>query len=289
MEAPAIHSVSDTAFMVAAHRAVETQRPDALFRDPLAERLAGDHGREVVRSIPRIAAMTGWLVVVRTCIIDDFLVRAIAQGADTVLNLGAGLDTRPYRMTLPASVQWVEADYPHVIELKDSRLAREAPTCRLRRVGVDLTDLAARQSLFDDVASSSRNVVILTEGVVPYLDESQAATLADDLRVQASFRHWIVDYFSPLMHKLREWPDIKRGMKHAPWLFQPRDYFGFFVSHGWRVHETRYIPIEAQRLNRPPPLPTGVNLWLKLLQTFAPPAKRNAFLKLAGYVWFEPA
>ena len=94
-ESPIEH-VSDTALWVAACRALESERPDALFRDPLAARLAGERGREIARSMPNQAA-TSWSVVVRTCVIDDFLREAIASGVDTILNLGAGLDTRPYQ------------------------------------------------------------------------------------------------------------------------------------------------------------------------------------------------
>src|SRR6266699_1541133 len=89
-----IQDVSDTAFMVAAWRAIETSRPNPLFRDPLAERLAGDRGRKIVASLPR-TFLGGWTVVLRTVIIDDLLRAILARGVDTVLNLGAGLDTRP--------------------------------------------------------------------------------------------------------------------------------------------------------------------------------------------------
>ena len=46
-----IRGVSDTAFMVAAWRAAESARPDALFNDPFAARLAGEHGRAIVASL----------------------------------------------------------------------------------------------------------------------------------------------------------------------------------------------------------------------------------------------
>ena len=94
MAAPLIENVSDTAFWVAHHRALEGERGDALFPDPLAGVLAGDHGRLIAGTMPQ-PAMTTWAVVIRTCIIDDFIREPIAQGADTILNLGAGLDTRP--------------------------------------------------------------------------------------------------------------------------------------------------------------------------------------------------
>jgi methyltransferase (TIGR00027 family) len=139
-----IQNVSDTAFMVAGFRALETERPQPLFRDPLAVKLAGDHGRKILATVPK-TFVGAWSVVIRTVIIDDFIKQAISEGVDTILNLGAGLDTRPYRMALPKSLRWVEVDYPHVIELKEARLADEEPRCRLDRIKVDLTDRASRQ------------------------------------------------------------------------------------------------------------------------------------------------
>jgi Leucine carboxyl methyltransferase len=106
-----IEHVSDTAFWVAHYRALETKRSDALFRDPLAERLSGDRGEKIAGTMPG-RFLTAWAVVVRTCIIDDYIRTAVEGGVDTILNLGCGLDTRPYRMDLPKSLLWVEADYP---------------------------------------------------------------------------------------------------------------------------------------------------------------------------------
>ncbi len=119
MAAPLIENVSDTAFWVAHHRGLEGNRPDALFRDPLALRLAGERGRQIAQSMPH-GPMTGWVMAIRTCIIDDYVSAAVADGADTVLNLGAGLDTRPYRMELPTSLTWIEVDYPAVIDFKEA-------------------------------------------------------------------------------------------------------------------------------------------------------------------------
>jgi O-methyltransferase involved in polyketide biosynthesis len=48
--------------------------------------------------------------MIRTVIIDDRIKLAIGEGVDTILNLGAGLDTRPYRMDLPKTLRWVEFD-----------------------------------------------------------------------------------------------------------------------------------------------------------------------------------
>src|SRR6478735_3128298 len=90
-----VSNVSDTARWVTAHRAKESARPDALFHDPLAERLAGEQGHAIIAAAPR-SIRHGWWLVARTKIIDDLIATAISQGCDRVLNLAAGLDTRPY-------------------------------------------------------------------------------------------------------------------------------------------------------------------------------------------------
>jgi O-methyltransferase involved in polyketide biosynthesis len=91
-----IEHVMDTAFWVASDRSLEGERPDALFRDPLAAVLAGEKGRRIAESMPNHRAMV-FVVALRTTAIDRLIASAIERGADTVLNLGAGLDTRPYR------------------------------------------------------------------------------------------------------------------------------------------------------------------------------------------------
>src|SRR4029077_7102181 len=114
---PTISHVSDTARWVAGSGAGARARPDALFRDPCADRLAGERGRAIAAATPR-AAVTGWAAVARTKLIDDLVLDAIAQGCDRVLNLAAGFDTRPYRLPLPKQLTWIEADLPVLIDEK---------------------------------------------------------------------------------------------------------------------------------------------------------------------------
>jgi len=103
---PAIRNVSDTAIWAALYRARETEREDPLFRDRFARRLAGARGDAIA------AQMTGhdrhaWAWVMRTVLFDRFIAEEIAQGADMVVNLAAGLDARPYRMALPPALPWI--------------------------------------------------------------------------------------------------------------------------------------------------------------------------------------
>ena len=283
-----ISHVSDTAFLVAHCRAVESARPDALFRDPLAERLAGEKGRAITRSFP-FASMVRWNVAIRTVIIDDFITSSIARGVDTVLCLGAGLDARPYRLDLPGALTWIEVDYPEIIAFKEERLAGEAPRCKLERIGLDLSDLSARRELFRRVDAGASRILVLTEGVILYLEEPQVAALADDLRSLGHIDGWIVDYVSKESLAYRERAGVNRLMEQARFKFTPADWFGFFAEHGWRVREMRYLPSEGARLGRRPALPRRIRLIMWLFGWLAPKERREAFSRFAGYAILESA
>ena len=109
------------------YRAWETERPDAIFHDPFARKLAGERGEEIVRTLPR-ARDAAWAMIVRTAVMDEILLDLIAnEDIDTVVNLAAGLDARPWRLALPSSLRWVDVDLPEILEYK----ARRSATIRL--------------------------------------------------------------------------------------------------------------------------------------------------------------
>jgi len=287
MNEVAIKQVSDTAFMAAAYRALETERTNALFRDPLAAKLSGKQGKKILASLPKQAFIGGWTVVIRTCVIDELIQGAIAEGVDTILNLGAGLDTRPYRMELPASLRWIEVDYAHVIEFKESQLVAEAPNCKLERISLDLADENARCAFLDNFSATSNRILVLTEGFIPFLSEAAVASLGRDLRSRSAIKYWITDYFSPASYEYRRKSGMSQAMKNTPFLFEPMDYFGFFDGIGWRPKETRFLPIEAERMHRPPPFPLIIRLAMRILGLLASPERRREMKQYAGMVLFE--
>jgi O-methyltransferase involved in polyketide biosynthesis len=92
--AESLQNISDTALWVAQYRAMETRRPDAIFRDPYAEKLAGERGERIVRDM-KVARMA-WPMIVRTAVMDEIILRCVEAGeATAVVNLAAGLDARP--------------------------------------------------------------------------------------------------------------------------------------------------------------------------------------------------
>ncbi len=281
-----IENVSDTAFWVAHYRSVETKRPDALFRDPLAGVLAGDRGRVIANAMPQ-PFISSWVIAVRTRIIDDFIRQAVDRGVDVVLNLGAGLDTRPYRMELPAFLTWIEADYPRVISYKEDLLAGETPRFKLTRVKCDLADASQRRDVLANANAQAKKMLVLTEGVVPYLTMDEAAALADDLRALDHAAYWIIDFFTPELLKYRQ-AMMSDKLQNAPFRFHPDDWFGFFASHGWRREEIKYLGVEGDRLGRTIRLPALAALITVVRGLFISKERRDHLKNAAGYALLEP-
>jgi len=277
---PTIQHVSDTALWVAHYRAVESERPDALFNDHLAKRLVGARGPKIAEHLQSSMRYTPWSVVVRTHVIDDLIRRYVAAGADAVVNLGAGLDARPYRLDLPKSLRWIEVDFPAIIDHKEATLAAETPKVQLQRVKLDLSDRNARRKFFAELGSQCKSALVLTEGVIPYLTEDQVATLADDLHAEAGFTHWIAEWFHPKLYRYLKSGRRMERLRNAPFQFLPADWFGFFSAHGWRPLEINYLSEEARKVNRPAPLP----LLARLLLFFAGKAAAAQRLRLTAYV-----
>jgi methyltransferase (TIGR00027 family) len=282
-----IENVSDTAFWVAYYRGLETRRADALFRDPLAEVLAGERGKKIAQTMPG-RFMTEWVIAIRTRLIDELIREAVQEGTDTVVNLGAGLDTRPYRMELPGPLTWIEADYPRMIEYKESRLAKEMPRIQLERVKIDLANVPERERFLAKIDARAKKALILTEGVIPYLNVEAVGALADDLRAMQHASFWIVDYLSAEAVRFRSRSGISKKTRNAPFIFKPADWFGFFREHGWQAKETRYLVEEGERLKRKPRFPLGLKIAIRVRTLLASKEKRARFKKVAGYALLEP-
>ncbi len=244
-----ITHVSDTARWTALHRATESARPDALFRDPLAKRLAGEGGHAIVARAP-LTNRSGWWLVARTKIIDDTIADAIADGCDRVLNLAAGLDTRPYRLDLPPDFTWVEADFPVLLAEKTELLTDQTPRCRLARTAVNLADATARAAFLDDALHGATKALVLTEGLSMYLADSDIVALSEAF-TRPEIAWWMLDFAFPRLRKM-----INKKMagmsENAPFKFAPDNGLTFFEDLGWRVVEAESLFAAAHRLNRLP-------------------------------------
>ena len=183
--------VSDTALMVAACRAAETELEDGFVRDPFAARLAGERGKAILNALPyaNIARMG---LSIRARFVDELLLEALATNSiATVLSVGCGLDTRPWRLDLPANLRWIEVDFADMLDYKERLMSGEKAHCRRERLVADVTDPQQRHTMYE--AAGTEPSLMITEGLLMYLPAATVDQLASETRNQSSVAHWISD------------------------------------------------------------------------------------------------
>jgi methyltransferase (TIGR00027 family) len=279
-----IENISDTARWVAVYRAMETARPDAIFHDPFADRLAGPRGRQILDAMPKGRAYA-WPMIVRTAVIDEIVLDAVRnRKADLVVNLAAGLDARPWRLPLPPSLHWVDVDLPGILNYKTEALRNETPVCRYEAVTLDLTDVEARRALFSRLAAGSSRAIVISEGLLIYLAPEQVAALATDLHAQSSFKEWVIDLGSPqLLKRMERTWGKSLAASGSPFLFAPAEGTEFFKPCGWREAQFRSMWEEARRLHR---TMKGAWFWNAIGRLY-PKRVREGFRRFSGIVLLE--
>jgi methyltransferase (TIGR00027 family) len=252
-----MNKICETAYLVAMYRAIESERPDALFRDPFARLLASGQGQVLVAMLGDKKQAAN-LIATRTHIIDRTIEQlARSQQIDTVIDLGAGLDTRPYRLCLPRSLQWIEVDLRDIFVYKEDKLKYQRPVCSLKRFQLDLSNPGLRKSLFAEINATATNVLVLTEGLLSYLPEEQVSLLAEDLKEQPNFRWWLFELISafglqklPLDRREQLFNQYFSENNTSVFLFAPEHGLDFFHQRGWRTSEFKSFWQESRRLKR---------------------------------------
>jgi methyltransferase (TIGR00027 family) len=281
-DASPIRNVSDTALWVAIWRAMESERRDALFTDPYARRLGGPRGEAIAARMG--GSRSNWPIVVRTVVMDEIVLRRVREGAATVLNLAAGLDTRPWRLTWPAGLHCLHVDLPEMVEYFRTRMATETPRCQVEFIAADMRDVDTRRALFDRVAMLPGPLLVITEGLLLYLEPGQVADLSRDLHDRSGARWWLTDLASPRLLEFLEHRWNKGHVQdNAPFLFGPAEGTGFFAAQGWREAEFHSTMVDAYRLKRTMPLGW---LW-RLLSLLQPRSRRRDAIRMSSVVLLE--
>ena len=268
-----IRGIGDTALWVAAHRAEESERADALFHDPFAARLAGNRGRELARQLDAGLPDAGLGTVVRTLVFDRIILRAVAGGVDVVLNLAAGLDARAFRLPLSPDLRWLDVDLPEVIAHRRACLEGETPRCRLEPIAVDLRDTDARRALLRRAGAGAARLLVVTEGLLVYLAAPEVGSLARDILAEPSLSGWLTDVGVPSRNvTLRETWEARLAGAGLAFDFAPKNPAAFFRALGFRIAESHPLLDEARRhgrLSAPPGgegAPPDSPLWRLLME-----------------------
>ena len=225
--------------MVAGCRAMETQRLDGLASDPFAERLAGPRGMEIARGFPpQSLAMRTFGIAVRTLFLDEFIARCVKEcRVATVLNLGCGLDSRPWRLPLPSDLKWIEVDFQDMLDYKARAMEGEDPKCRLLQIEADVSDEAQRRRVFDAVGSDA--ALMISEGLLMYLPSGAVEAIAAESHRTAGIRHWVMDLTTAAFAKgirtdFRQFAHL-RADDHL----NGEGILSVLEREGWRLREER--------------------------------------------------
>jgi methyltransferase (TIGR00027 family) len=238
--------------LLAAHRARESARRDAAFSDPYARVLLGAIDDRFSRILSG-ADTTEWLFTARTVAFDRLIAKEVAAGLDLVVNLGAGLDARPYRLAFPAGLRWVDVDSPDVLDYKADILSSARPSCSVTFHPVDLANPDARRGAFRDLGRGTTRALVFGESLLVHLMRSDVQALSDDLAAVPAFQRWLVDLVSPPMMDLlnEQSGDIVRETG-APYVFAPRQGPAVLDGAGWQLVGVRSLIQTALKLERLP-------------------------------------
>ncbi|WP_432133451.1 MULTISPECIES: class I SAM-dependent methyltransferase [unclassified Streptomyces] len=233
-----MHAVSYTAQWMAAARALESEREDALYVDPLARSLAEPKGFELIDRYAGGGLLP--FISIRTRFLDDAIRDLLADGTiGQVVLIAAGMDTRAFRLDWPDDVDVYEVDHAPLIAEKRRRLDAlgAKPAVRRHEVSADLTQEwlpSLEQAGFD----RTRPTLWIAEALTFFLTEEQAAGL---LRLLASASapgsHLAFDI---LGRALLRSPFSKSFLDRladdgTPWIFGTDEPESFLTANGWDV------------------------------------------------------
>jgi methyltransferase (TIGR00027 family) len=194
--------------------------------------------------------------------IDDKLKEAL-EGIDAVVILGAGLDTRPYRLTRQRRIPVFEVDLPVNIARKAKTVRRVLgePPLSVRMVALDFERDDLLTSLAEHGYHTDYRAFFICEGVTQYLTEGGVRRTLEGLRAAAPDSRLLFTYVR------RDFIDgtnlygtrtLYRNVRQKLWRFglEPDEVAGFIGDYGWRLVEQAGPDEFVQRYVEP----TGRNL-----------------------------
>ena len=245
------HRLKTSALLPAGLRALEQERPESesLFYDPVAKVLAGNHGMLLAHRFCAAAPQIQPMVAARTRHIDDLVSTFHCGLPCQVVNIGVGLDSRMYRITLPQGSIWFDLDLPIMLRRRREMLATLPFVCNTRRfeVPIDLRehDLCAVLGATSAFMAAAPTLVIW-EGGSMYVDKdnnqrimSSVARLLENPRS----RFWMDFVISSVIDSNCELTEVQCLMKELGSLGEPfltgfADIGDDFKSFGLVVEET---------------------------------------------------
>ena len=194
----------------------------------------------------------------RTRFWDDLVIDAVADGLGQVVLLAAGMDTRAFRLALPAEVIVFELELPELLEQKQAILDQQhaKPRCHRVVVPADLAEDDWPQALTTAGFDPAAPAVFIAEGLSWYLTEDENARLLDHLaRLAAPASRLGTDLVSrDFLENPAVVPFLEFTAAHGiRWQFGTNDPAGFLAAHGWQAEVSDFDAVARRFGCWPPP------------------------------------
>ncbi len=233
--------LANTAMWMAAVRGRESDREDRLFNDPWATELAGDVGEKWITDRSPESVLP---IVLRVRFFDDYLLRITTDfGIRQVVFVGAGLDTRAWRLDWVDGVKIFEVDQLPVLQYKnDFMQSRQlSPRCKRICVGENIHNTWG-ESVLDTGFDSSKPSLWLLEGFLFYLSQESIIRVLDEVSSLAAEGSWlgfdIINSVVLTSPYTKPWLDMQASLG-APWIGTLDEPVKFLAERGWIASMTQ--------------------------------------------------
>ena len=235
--------VGRIALIMAAKRAIETDRPDRLFTDPWAHRLAGTElptlkarwHHQYGDQYEHESQIRSRFVAVRTRFFDDFLM-GLNGTCPQVVILGAGLDTRAFRLPWATGTQVYEIEQPQVMQYKNTLLQDTVAQCDRHPIAINLQHNWVPLLLGQGYQASTPSLWLM-EGLLMYLSVAAVHPLLQNIATLSAPGSWLgADLISTqsLHVGLAQGDRVRKY-----WQFGTDDPVQLLAPYGWRVSLTQ--------------------------------------------------
>ena len=247
--------ISHSAYWLAHCRALESRSDDPLFLDDFAHLFLKPESSELIQGFKASPSYQTFKngAQIRARLIDNQILKILNKKVvKQVLNLGAGYDTRPFRLKISNSIKWIELDKPKLLSHKNSILPAHKAKCDLLRIPIDFLDSISLDRFIRTVPDKDLPTLVISEGLLVYLNNETVSSNFKILGRNDFIKFWITDLATDKIYNYRNPGDqdnlssLVNQMKFTSFPKSP-----FFKKNGWKVKKAHDMAIEGLKLGRP--------------------------------------
>lgn len=224
-----MNPISNTAYYCCGVRMLDSEHPRSLCHDHFAKRFMDACGMQIFAPF-RSETMPNISNTVRCYLIDEAIHSQLSEHPDSlIISIGAGFDSRPYRIK---GGEWVEIDEPQIIEYKNEKLPIAECTNKLTRIVIDFSSETLTEKL--SAYRTQQNIIIVIEGVFMYLENEAIEATISQLKTLFPKHILLCDLMTrPFFEKFAQSVHNKLVEAGARFTTRPDEPAGIFTQLGY--------------------------------------------------------